>query len=367
MMKKIVATLALLLLMMPITPITAEPLGDTVRAVDLPSFFSWTDINGVDYTTPIRDQTPAPTCEAYGLCASLETIMQYQLDELYGPDLSETHLYFYAGGTYEAGYVNIMDAANYLMEYGVPDEGCYPDPHRAFDYSFESLPGWENRTVKIQDWGWIDHDSDSIKSALMEYGPLVICISFPRDFFYYRQGVYTPRWGRHAGGHVVALVGYDDSNECWICKNSWGTGWGEDGWFRLAYDADIFAEWYGNGTGIMYLDGVYGNLQPDVPKVYLSRPIFLHTYFFGRQLPTIFKKLPLQKSAARIFGNLEIEVATENTDNVEFYIDDVFQGYDDEEPFTCTLQASRGIHTLEVRAANAHNISLDIVDFYVFF
>ena len=107
---------------------------DISQDVDLPPSFSWQDINGTDYTTVIKNQAPAPTCEAYALCAALETMMQYQEQELFAPDLSETHLYFYAGGTYEAGYVNLVDAANYLIGTGVPDEGCYPDPHRPFDY-----------------------------------------------------------------------------------------------------------------------------------------------------------------------------------------------------------------------------------------
>ena len=66
---------------------------------NLPSSFSWRDIDGIDYTTPIKNQAPAPTCEAYALCASLETKMQYKKGEIYTPDLSETHLYFYANGS----------------------------------------------------------------------------------------------------------------------------------------------------------------------------------------------------------------------------------------------------------------------------
>lgn len=54
--------------------------------------------------------------------------MQYKAGKIYNPDLSEAHLYFYPGGTVRAGYVNIIDAANYLVEHGVPDEGCFPDP-----------------------------------------------------------------------------------------------------------------------------------------------------------------------------------------------------------------------------------------------
>jgi len=51
---------------------------------------------------------------------------------------------FYSKGTYNWG-VDLRDAANYLVEYGVPDEGCFPDPHRPKDPPFNSLPEWENR------------------------------------------------------------------------------------------------------------------------------------------------------------------------------------------------------------------------------
>ena len=333
----------------------------------LPDYFSWRDIDGIDYTTPIKDQSPAPTCEAYALVASLETIMQYQQGELYNPDLSEAHLYFYPGGSYESGYVNIIDAANYLLEYGVPDEGCYPDPHRAFDYPFESLPGWENRTVKIQEWGWIEKDIDTIKSSLIEYGPLIFCAHFYENFYYYTGGVYDGGLGHFVGGHVMTIVGYDDSEECWIVKNSWGTKWGDDGWLKLSYNADLFADWYGDGTGVMYIDGVYGNLKPDVPKVQIEKPVFSQTYLFGIQFKTIFKKLPLQTAAARVFGPLTIKVTAENTNEVEFYVDDVLEYTDDEAPFEWDLDTTRGLHTLETRASNGHNESIDLVDFHCFF
>ena len=363
-MKKTVTLFILAILIITAISIDAKNINYDVEKCNLPSYFSWRDIDGIDYTTPIKDQSPAPTCETYALCASLETIMQYQMGEIYEPDLSETHLYFYAGGSFEAGYVNIIDAANYLIDYGVPDEGCYPDPHRAFDYPFESVPGWENRTVKIQNWGWVDYDVESIKTALIEYGPLVTCIFFWKDFYYYRGGVYEHVWGERAGGHVVAIVGYDDDNECWIVKNSWGTGWGEDGWFRMSYYADMFADWYGEGTGVMYLDGIYGNLKPDVPKLKFEKPYFFHSYIFNLEFRTILKKLPYQIAAARIFGKLNVELIAENTESVEFYVDDVLCHADDEVPFTWKLEASRGLHTLEVRAFKGGNISLAIIDFH---
>lgn len=343
---------------------TAKVPVKSITSNGLPPSFDWRDINGVDYTTPIKNQAPAPSCEAYAFCAVLETMMQYQMQEIYTPDLSETHLFFYAGGSYAAGGVSVTGAANYLKAYGVPDEGCNPDPHRAFDYTFQSLPGWENRTVKIQAWGWVNNDVGSIKQALIEYGPLLITIHVWKDFDYYHGGVYKHRWGRTVGGHVVAIVGYNDTDQCWIVKNSWGTKWGEAGWFRMSYDAGMISAW-GQGTGVMYLDGVYGNLKPDVPKVYIETPKFSHTYILGREFQTIFKKLPIELAAARILGNLTVKVTAENTNNVEFFLDNVSQYIDDEAPFTWELQATHGLHTLEVRATNDYNTSIDFEDIYV--
>ena len=114
-MKKMITIFWVMLLIAPVISSCSIKIGTAHEMCNVPSSFSWQDIDGVDYTTPIRDQAPAPTCEAFAFCAVLETKMQYQLKELYNPDLSENHLYFYAGGTIEEGYVNIVDAAHYLM------------------------------------------------------------------------------------------------------------------------------------------------------------------------------------------------------------------------------------------------------------
>jgi uncharacterized membrane protein YkgB len=336
-----------------------------IEKTDLPSYFSWRNINNTDYTTSIKNQAPAPTCEAYALCASMETLIQYQMKELFNPDLSETHLYFYAGGTYEAGYVNLIDAANYLINHGVPDEGCYPDPHRPYDYAYNSIEGWENRTVKITEWGWIEQTEESIKTALIEHGPLIICAWFWKDFYYYKSGVYRHRWGKLAGGHVMCMVGYDDNERCWIVKNSAGTNWGEEGWLKMSYDADMFADWYGEGTGVMYIDGIYGNLKPKVPKIKINKPDNFKTYFIGIEIKTIIHDLPtIQKASPRIIGDIIIEVSVENTDFVEFYIDNIKQYTDDNPPFSWNLQTTNGMHTLEVRAIKDNIISKDVVDLY---
>ena len=55
------------------------------------------------------------------------------------------------------------------------------------------------------------------------------------DFKDYNGGIYEHEYGPFAGNHLVAIIGYDDSQGYWICKNSWGTAWGEGGFFRIKY------------------------------------------------------------------------------------------------------------------------------------
>jgi cathepsin B len=56
------------------------------------------------------------------------------------------------------------------------------------------------------------------------------------DFFSYKTGVYHHVTGDLEGGHAVKILGWgtaDDGTNYWICANSWGSNWGEDGFFRI--------------------------------------------------------------------------------------------------------------------------------------
>jgi C1A family cysteine protease len=37
------------------------------------------------------------------------------------------------------------------------------------------------------------------------------------------------------GGHAVLAVGYDDADQRFLCRNSWGESWGEGGYFTMPY------------------------------------------------------------------------------------------------------------------------------------
>lgn len=56
------------------------------------------------------------------------------------------------------------------------------------------------------------------------------------DFFNYKSGVYHHVSGELAGGHAVKILGWgtdEEGTDFWICCNSWGPEWGENGFFRI--------------------------------------------------------------------------------------------------------------------------------------
>jgi parallel beta-helix repeat protein len=201
----------------------------------LPSSFSWRDINGTDFTTSIKDQTPIPSCETFAFVAAVETMLQYQIGFPFECDLSEAHLFFYSDGNVSWGSYP-EDNADFLLEYGVPDEACWPYPTIKYQYPLNTTAeNWQNRTVKISEWNHLPNNRDAIKQAIIDHGPVIGVFQIFEDFMIHSRGIYQHRWGKSLGPHIIAIVGYNDDPGYWVCKNSWGTEWGEQGWFRIRY------------------------------------------------------------------------------------------------------------------------------------
>jgi len=55
-------------------------------------------------------------------------------------------------------------------------------------------------------------------------------------------------------GHAVCVIGFDDSRQAWLIKNSWGTNWGSGGFAYFAYgESGIDAQMWGvNGLSTIY-------------------------------------------------------------------------------------------------------------------
>jgi len=200
-----------------------------------PAAFDWRNVSNSSYLTSVKNQVGS-TCVAYANTASLESCVLREME----PHLlrvlqqgGEIDLSEHALVSCNSGYPGSVD--KFLMNTGLPTEACYPFSASAGQCA-TACSGWQGKTYRFVNHDYYKHlKIDEVKALLVQFGPLVTGINVPADFFTYKGGVYSTTLKTNQGFHEVLLVGYDDSNKCFIVKNSWGTNWGENGYFRIAY------------------------------------------------------------------------------------------------------------------------------------
>ncbi len=201
-------------------------------AATLPASLDYTAYN---YVTSVKDQDGCGGCWAYATAAALESQLAMATGSL--ADLSEQVLISCSGaGDCGGGYIDT--ASTFIRETGLPLEECFPTTNTNESCSNAACENWTSSTYKITGWHYVTTvlpTASAIKTALYTYGPLVTSMDVYSDFYTYSGGIYSYVTGTYEGGHSVEIVGYDDGLQCFIAKNSWGTGWGENGYFRIAY------------------------------------------------------------------------------------------------------------------------------------
>ena len=231
----------------------------------LPSSF---DSRRYGMVTPVKDQGDSEICWAYSsvACAESSAIVK-NLDEQ--PDYSERHLaYFFASPVYQdigicgndsTYYINSADdfmnaggnnryvtfsMANWT---GVAGQYEYPDNDSWIVPGISASSAIDDR-VHLKNAAWIRMtDVDYIKKKIMNLG----CVA---SAYYYKKGAYyNPDTCAYyndsftATNHAINLIGWDDAypkenflqsperDGAWLVRNSWGTEFGENGYFWLSY------------------------------------------------------------------------------------------------------------------------------------
>ncbi|RVW25819.1 Senescence-specific cysteine protease SAG39 [Vitis vinifera] len=164
--------------------------------VALPSTIDWRKKGAV---TPIKDQQQCGSCWAFSAVAATEGITQITTGKLIS--LSEQELVDCDTGGENQGCSGGLtdDAFRFIQIHGLASEATYP---------YEGDDGTCNSKKEA-------HPAAKIKG-----------------------GVFTGQCGTELD-HGVAAVGYgigDDGMKYWLVKNSWGTGWGEEGYIRMQRD-----------------------------------------------------------------------------------------------------------------------------------
>ncbi|XP_059423990.1 cathepsin S-like [Carassius carassius] len=80
-------------------------------------------------------------------------------------------------------------------------------------------------------------DEEALKQAVANIGPISVSIDATRpQFIMYHSGVYNDPSCSKIINHAVLVVGYGAiaGQDFWLVKNSWGTGFGDGGYIRMA-------------------------------------------------------------------------------------------------------------------------------------
>lgn len=102
-------------------------------------------------------------------------------------------------------------------------------PYTASDQRCKSgLP----RKQKIDKWLYIGGKNrsptkDEMKQAIFTYGPIGVTVS--------ASGSFPTGCGNSQTNHMVVITGWDDASGTWIMQNSWGLGFGNQGYAPVKY------------------------------------------------------------------------------------------------------------------------------------
>ncbi len=193
---------------------------------DLPNNWDWRTKNVV---SKVKNQSTCGCCWAFSAVQAAESHYAIKTGKLY--DLSEQQLldcdlvdHSCGGGLHYRGL-------DYIAKVGLVEEKNYSYKKRRFNCTIKDT----DIVAKFSGYKNITSDEIEMQKALYELGPISIGMDATVLQFYI-GGVANPWLCSNTNNHAVLIVGYGHSifgRDYWLIKNSWGTWWGESGYFKL--------------------------------------------------------------------------------------------------------------------------------------
>ena len=220
----------------------------------LPVQFIWDNVDGTNYLTNVRNQhlpQYCGSCWAHAATSSFSDRIKIQRNAAW-PDINiapqvlidcEHNSLGCHGG-------NAMTAYEWMSNHEITDETCSIYTARGLDNGGvcsamtkcrDCSPGQACRVpdeyyvYQTKEFGPVSGEWDMMQE-IYQRGPIACGVAVPMSLEEYTGGVYCDDSGDQNIVHDISVVGWgqtEDGQAYWTVRNSWGTHWGENGFFRV--------------------------------------------------------------------------------------------------------------------------------------
>jgi cathepsin X len=232
----------------------------------LPKNVDWRDMDGRNYLSWTKNQHVPRYCGSCWAQGSTSAIAD-RFNILNGLDFktlvalnAQAVINCQAGGSCDGG--DPAKVYEFAFEHGLPDSSCEqytasnlqasctdfdvcrdcsPPAPADGESGLENCAAMPHRKYYVSEYYSVV-GADQMKSELAQFGPISCGIEATDEFDNtYTGGIYSQHLDTVELNHEISVVGYgvtEEGQEFWIGRNSWGTYWGEYGFFRMQMYTD---------------------------------------------------------------------------------------------------------------------------------
>ena len=213
----------------------------TGEGAEIPDSVNWVTNGAV---TPVKNQGMCGSCWSFSATGSMEGRNQIKTGNLV--NISEQQLVDCS--TKEGN----MGCNGGLMDYAFKyAEGTKMETEAQYPYTGkDGTCHAQGGSVGVTSFTDVKPKSPSALAAAVAEGPVSVAIDASGLFFQLYFGGIMKHFCGQSLDHGVLVVGYgtEKGTDYWILKNSWGSMWGEKGYFRILRSMD--KEGYGGVCGL---------------------------------------------------------------------------------------------------------------------